>query len=131
SRNEPLADRVSDDDKYDWDRARLPLECCGHGSPLREDQIGLPGHQLFRENPDLVNVAAAPTNLDPQIRAVRPTQLGKPLREPGKLSLSLEIVFAQRHEHADPPRPVRFLRECDERPCDRCAPKQTDELPPF
>jgi len=95
---------------------------------LREDQIGLRGHQLFRESPDLVDVAATPTNLHPQIGAVRPTQLGKPLREAGKLSLSLGIVFVQRHEHADPPHPASLLCCYDARPCNHCTAESRDEF---
>jgi hypothetical protein len=52
---------------------RVSRLCCGNRCSLREDQIGLRSHQLFRECPDLVDVAAAPPNLDPQIGAVHPT----------------------------------------------------------
>jgi hypothetical protein len=30
ARDEATADRIDDDDEHDWDRARLPEECCYH-----------------------------------------------------------------------------------------------------
>src|SRR5258705_1727522 len=38
-----------------------------------------------------------------------PTQIRKPLRDPGDASLSLRIAFAEPHQHADPPHAVGLL----------------------
>jgi hypothetical protein len=38
--HEAIADRVGDGRKYDRDRPRLPLECSGRWSSVREDYVG-------------------------------------------------------------------------------------------
>ena len=84
--------------------------------------------QLFREHPHPVNTVAGPTNVHPQVAAIGPTQLRKPLREPGEPTLSHRIVFIARHQHADPPHAVALLRPRRERPRRRAADRR-DEIP--
>src|SRR5271166_1511066 len=100
ARNEPGADRVADDHKYDRDRPRLPLECSGHRSRACEDHVGLQVDQFFREHPHPIDVATGPTNVHPHVAAICPTQLLKLPREPGKPDLCVKIVFVEPHEHA-------------------------------
>jgi hypothetical protein len=128
-RYEAIAHRVGDARKYDRDRPRLALECGGPRSRVREDCVGSQIDQLFREHPHQVDIAGGPTNVHPQITAIDPTQLLKPLRERGEPGLRLGIGFAQCHEHADPPHAVGLLRPRRERPSDRRAAHQRDELP--
>jgi hypothetical protein len=45
---------------------------------LRDDQVGLQGDELFRESSYLIDVAATPTNLHPQVAAFDPSQFSKP-----------------------------------------------------
>jgi hypothetical protein len=85
--------------------------------------------QLFRKHPHPVNIGGAPTNVDPQIAAIGPTQLLKPLREPGELGLSARIVFVRVDQHADPPHAIGLLRSRHQRPRRRAA-EPRDELPP-
>ena len=47
--NEANADRVGNNRKYNRDRSRLPLECSGLWSSVREDYVGLQANQFFRE----------------------------------------------------------------------------------
>ena len=105
-----------------WSAAVTGVDVC-------EDHVGLQVDQLFREHPHPVDVAGGPTNVHPQIAAIGPTQLRKPLRERGEPGLSLRIVFVARHQHADPPHAVGLLRARRQRPRRR-APKPRDELPP-
>jgi len=53
-------------------------------SRAHEDHVGLQFHQLFREHLHPLDVASAgPTNVHSHIAAVNPTQLSKPINEPG------------------------------------------------
>ena len=81
--------------------------------------------------PHPVNIAGGPTNVHPYVSAVGPTQFRKPLREPGQLGLCLKIVFAVRHQHADPPHSLALLRPRRERPRRCRAAEQRDELAPL
>jgi hypothetical protein len=95
-----------------------------------KDHVGLQPDQLFREHLNPVKIAGGPTNFHPQVAAIGPTQLRKPLREPGEEGLYLRIVFAIRHHYADPPHALG-LRAHRKRPRRRCAAEHRDELPPF
>jgi hypothetical protein len=64
-RNKAGADRVCGQRKYDRDRPRLPVECCGRLSPFCEDHIWLQINQFFRHKAHAVNIASGPTNVDP------------------------------------------------------------------
>jgi hypothetical protein len=74
-------------------------------------------------------VAGGPTNVDPEVAAIGPTQLREPLLEPGKPSLWLGIVFVERHQHTDTPQTCGLLCPHRERPRHR-APKPCNQLPP-
>ena len=108
--NEAFADRVGDGGKYDRDRPRLPLECSGRWSSVREDYVGLQVQQLFRGHPHPVNDAGGPTNVHVQVAAIGPTQLRKSLRKPGEVGFCLRIVFIERYQNADPPHATGLLR---------------------
>jgi hypothetical protein len=60
--------------------------------------------------------------------AVGPAQLLQPLQERRDAGLSFRIVRGQVHKHADPTRPLALLRPRRERPRDRRAAEQRDEL---
>jgi hypothetical protein len=77
ARNETIADRIGDAQKYDRDRPRLPLKCGDHRSRVREDHIGLQADQFLREHPYPVRVPGRPTKVDPQVAAIGPPQLPK------------------------------------------------------
>jgi hypothetical protein len=47
------------------------------------------------------------------------------------LGLCLRIVFAVRHQHANPPHPLLLLRARRERPRCRRSAKKGDECAPF
>jgi hypothetical protein len=115
--------------KYYRDRPCLPLEYSGHWSPACEDHVGSQPDQLFREHPPPVDVAGGPTNVHPQIAAIGPTQLRKPLRERGVVGLSL--VFAEPRQHADPLDAVGLLRVPCARPRYRRAAEKRDEFASF
>jgi hypothetical protein len=51
-------------------------------------------------------------------------------REAGKPERSLSIVFAEPHEHANPPRPLALLRARRDRPSRRAAEKANELTSP-
>jgi hypothetical protein len=67
-----------------------------------------------------VDAVTDPTNVHAQVAAIGPTQLRKPLREPGEPTLcsSQSIVFIAHHQHAQASHAVGLLRARRERP--RC-----------
>jgi hypothetical protein len=75
-------------------------------------------------------VARCPANLDLHIVAVSPARLLQPLDKGHDARLSLWIVCGQIHEHADAPHRLA-LSVRDQRPADRRAAEQRDELAPF
>jgi hypothetical protein len=85
------------------------------------------GRPALSRSPYLIDVAATPTNLHPQVAAVDPSQVRKPLREPRELGLPLGITFGHAQQYTDAPHPAGFLRARSERPrCGRTA-EQRDE----
>jgi hypothetical protein len=83
---------------------------------VRNDHVRLQVDQFSCELLDPLRSAGGPTNVEPHVAAVYPTQLMKPLREARNPKRSLRIVFAERHEHTDAPKTVRLLRARHERP---------------
>src|SRR5258705_2412388 len=81
-------------------------------------------------------VRILPTSPPPQRTSVRrfvpsdQPRSASPCVNPKSWAFPSGSFSPKRHEHADPPHPVRLLRECNERPCDRCAAKQAEELSP-
>jgi hypothetical protein len=66
--------------------------------------------------------------IDLNIAADDPAELLKSLPERRGAELSLRIALRVKHQHADPPHPLGLLRERGQRPCDRRATKQRDEI---
>jgi hypothetical protein len=116
ARDESRADRVGDRHEHDRDRLRLPLYRSGHGGRACDNHIGLQVDQFFREHLHPLGAAGGPTNVDPHIAAIGPTQLRKPARQPGRIGLRLRIVFIELDKHADPAHPIVLLRARRERP---------------
>src|SRR5258708_7888856 len=76
-----------------------------------------------------LNVAGiGPAGIDPQVAALAPSQLAERLCERGVPGLPLGIVRGDIREHADAPHAL--LRARRERPRDRRAAEQRDELAP-
>jgi hypothetical protein len=89
----------------------------------------LQADQLLRERAYPIDVIACPTEVHPHVAAVYPTQVRNRLRERGKATLPLRIVFVKRHERANAPHPLALLCACRERPRRRAA-EERDEFPP-
>src|SRR5262245_39029819 len=68
--------------------------------------------------------------VDAKIAAERPAQLLQTLLERLDAGLRIRIVLGERHQHTDPPRPLRLLRPRRERPRSSCTAEQRDEVPP-
>jgi hypothetical protein len=100
--DETLAHRIGDNDKYDWDRPRFPLESSGHWCRMCEDGVRSQVSQLFRENPHPIYVAIGPTIVDPHVATVRPAQLLQFLNKCCEIGLRFPIAFVPPHQYADP-----------------------------
>src|SRR5262245_25723841 len=75
-----------------------------------------------------VEIALAPSIVGPNIAILHPSQLLQTFLEGCRPSPDLGIALVQRHQHADPPQSFRLLRARRERPCDRRAAEQGDEV---
>jgi hypothetical protein len=96
-----------------------------------EDHVRLLTDQFSRKRSCPFNVRGAPPNIHPNIPTIGPTQLSERSREAGKPEGSLGIIFDEPHEHAHTPHPIRLLCARRERPCDRRAAEQRDEVAAF
>src|SRR5215469_15266195 len=92
-----------------------------------EDHVGLQRDQFFRECLRLCT-GRRKASVDADIAAFRPSTLFQPLPECREASLGLRIVLGERHEHADAPHSLALLRARRERPRDRPAAEERDEL---
>ncbi len=113
--NKAGADWVGDIHKYDRDRPRLPLKCSGLRGRFCEDHVGLQIDQLFGVHARPIDAATGPTNVRPHVAAVGPTQLSKPLHELGQVGFCVRIVFVERRQPPNPPRPAKLLCVRDKR----------------
>ena len=77
---------------------------------------------------DDFRVRCGPADVDLNVLADPPTQLLQPLQECADASLKPRVVGGRRQQHADPSHPFALLRTCRERPRNRRAPEQRDEL---
>src|SRR5262249_57809710 len=77
-----------------------------------------------------IDANGGPTNVDPHIAAIGPTQLRKGLPERKDAKLRRRIVFVEPDEHADAPYAVALLRLPRERPSRGRAAECSQQLPP-
>jgi hypothetical protein len=84
---------------------------------------------MMRERTCPIDIIAVPSQLDPHVAAIGPTQVRKRLRERGEAGLIHGIVFVEPQEHADAPHAVALLCLRRERPRRRAA-EEGDELAP-
>src|SRR5262249_27393060 len=75
-------------------------------------------------------VCHAPANVDLYVAAFGPAQLLQSLQERRDTRLTLRVVRALGHEHANTPQPLALLRTRSKRPYRHAADK-TDELAPL
>ncbi len=131
-RDEASTDRIRclrEDDRYGSGRLqqqRHDLAASG------QDDIWCEREQFRRVSANALGIARGPASVDLHVAAVDPAQLLQPLQECGEAGLPFHIVRGERHEHADAPHAVRWLRARRERPCrSRCAAEQRYERAPF
>src|SRR5262249_5236625 len=96
---------------------------------IRDDKLWLELDQFCRVVANPINVNP-PTNVDPQVLGLAPTQRLQRLAESREPALRFGIIFGEVHQHADPPRPLALLRACRERPHGCRATNNGDEFPP-
>jgi hypothetical protein len=67
--------------------------------------------------------------LEPDVAALRPAELQKPLAQRRDPRQSFRIILEVRHQHANAPHPLALLRACREWPRGGRAAEQRDEFP--
>jgi hypothetical protein len=82
------------------------------------DNIRWKRDQFFRTSPSLRRITARPSDFNPYIAAVDPTQLMQDFLEHRDTCL-LVCLLCCAHEHADASHAIDLLRARDERPRDR------------
>src|SRR6516164_8765680 len=95
---------------------------------MGQDDIRGERDQFRRVFAHVVSVAAAPAVIDTDVLADSPTRLLKTLRKRREAGQPLRIVRLHSHQHADASHPLGLLRARRERPRDRRAAEQRDEL---
>src|SRR5262249_1727881 len=80
-----------------------------------------------------ISIGGKPTMLEPDVAAIHPPELLKPLVQRRDPRGRFRIVLGVRHQHADAPHPLAVLRPCRERPrpcTGRRAAEQRDDFAP-
>src|SRR5262249_8874775 len=129
ARDEPAAHRVAHLHEYDGYRLRCLFQGHQGSRGASDDDVWLQADQFDRSSAQALGLATAPANIEPGI-AVVPAELLKFFPERRKPILPLRIAFAHCHQHADASQLPRLLRAHRERPRDRRAAEQRDELAP-
>src|SRR5262249_3064467 len=75
-----------------------------------------------------VGIGIRPPRIDQPVSAVGPPELLECCSERCEASVPLRIALGESHQHADAPHPIRPLRTRRERPRDRRAAEQRDEM---
>jgi hypothetical protein len=83
---------------------------------------------VARQSAHAIDVAACPADVDPDVAAIGPFELGEPSLECRRAQLPLLIALGIRHQHADTSHRSVLLRPRHHRP-HRRATKPRDEFP--
>jgi hypothetical protein len=114
--DQATADRVNDIHKHDWHDFSCLLQRPRVRSAGGYDDLRLEIDQFRRISTNAVGIAGAPPVVNLQIAADGPAHFLQPLRKRREAGRCTWIVRSERAEHADPPRPLRLLPLCGERP---------------
>ena len=99
------------------------------GCDVRENELGLQGGEFLRESLHRLEVCGyRPASVDLDVATLCPPELPETLPERRDLGLRVGVAFSISHQHTNPPHPFALLRACRERPRDRRAAEQRDEL---
>src|SRR5215831_20614335 len=95
---------------------------------MRKNQIGLQRDELLRKSLPRLRVERRPASVNPNVAAIRPSDLLEYVPECGDKALCLRVAFGKSHQHSDPPHRLGLLRTRGERPSCGSA-ENLDELP--
>ena len=110
ARGELLADRIGGGNEHDRHRAGLDEEGSNRRRASGEDDVGPQAHELSRRRRRGLDLAAAETDVDPQVLALAPAEPLHLIAKGGELDQPLGIVGSR--QHAKPSKPPRLLRGC-------------------
>jgi hypothetical protein len=92
---------------------------------LRKNEVGPQFDDFPRESLHQLPVGRRPASFDPDIAALRPTELLESLAERRDKGLSFRVALGICHQHVDPPHPCGLLRAGYNRPRNRRAAKKS------
>src|SRR5262249_16142695 len=130
ARHEAAADRIGNSRENNGNGSRLLQQRRSGGGVMRENKVGLQCDELLRIPSHRLRVEPGPANFYPNIVAVHPSELLKPLGEYRHVGLIRRVALRSRHQDAEAPHPVALLRMRPERSSDCCAAEKGDELAP-
>jgi hypothetical protein len=126
--DESAADRITYLHEDNRDRARLLEHRRSYRCGVGEDQVGLQIDEFLRKFAHQIRIRHWPAMLDPDVTALCPAELQKPLAQRRSPPRGFRIVLGIRHQHADARHPLWLLRARCERPRKRRAAEQSDEV---
>src|ERR1700730_10173609 len=130
ARDITAADRIADQDEYDWYGAGFLLHDRRDQVRTRHNHVRCHADQLFGEAPRLVGIATGPADIELDIAARRPTQTAESLLKRGDDGLPFSVAFAIWQQYPDPPHGLALLRTGSERPSANRADNDFDERAP-
>jgi len=83
---------------------------------LRKNEVGPQRNEFLRESFHRLRVKCRPARVDPKVAALYPPEPLEFLPERRNIGLSFSVALGIRHQHTDPPHPLRLLRARRERP---------------
>jgi hypothetical protein len=129
-RNKAGADWIGNLHEHDRYGAGLFPQCENRRGGVSYNHFGLQSDKLFRKSFNATGIAGAPATINSKIDAVHPSQFLKRLIERPHHRLRFRIALGNIRQQTDPPYTLGLLRLRRERPGDRRAAKQRDELAP-
>src|SRR5262249_30937025 len=129
--DEAGADWVDDIHEYDRHSGRRLLQrrhCRARGG---QDDIRCEREQFRRVPATAVGIDRAPTVVDPHVTTGGPAPWRQPWRQRGAAGRSIVVGGGEVHQYAAAPHPLALLRAHRERPRDRRAADERDELAPL
>src|SRR5262249_4799785 len=130
SLDEAVTDRIGDLRENDRHAASRLLQCPYNRTASGQDDVRRECDQPRRVLPKQFNIACAPTSVDPNVAAIRPSQLLQSTHKRRQADRRFRVVPGQVHEHADAAHPLALLRARRERPSG-CAAEQRYETAPL
>jgi hypothetical protein len=122
------ADRIGNLNEHDRNGAGFFSQGDDGWGHVTNNYVRLQCDQRFREGLDPGGIAGRPATINSKVAALHPSQFLQRLMERVHHRLRFRIALGKIRQHANPPHPLGLLPARRERPGDRRAAEQRDEL---